>query len=47
MKVAILIYVNDLLLIGSSHDKIQELKEELSLRFRMKNLESAVCFLEM
>jgi hypothetical protein len=47
IKIAVIIYVDDLLLIESDSEKIRDLKRRLGERFDMKNQESAACFLDM
>src|SRR5437016_5876161 len=47
MKIAVIIYVDDLLLIGSDIEKIRDLKRRLGERFDMKDLGPAACFLGM
>jgi hypothetical protein len=45
--IVILIYVDDLLIIGANQEKIRELKKSLSSKFKMKNLGLVASFLEM
>jgi hypothetical protein len=43
----VLIYVDDLLLIGSQREQISSLKKDLAKRFKMKDLGAAACFIGM
>ena len=45
IKVAVVIYVDDLLIIGSNKEKIRDLKKRLGERFDIKDLGPATCFL--
>ncbi|KAF7842361.1 berberine bridge enzyme-like 8 [Senna tora] len=45
MQLLVLLYVDDMIMIGSDEDEISSLRHNLSLRFDMKNLGEVDCFL--
>ncbi|KAK3043577.1 hypothetical protein RJ639_002156 [Escallonia herrerae] len=44
-RVVVLLYVDDMIITGNNEDEISRLKNDLSIRFEMKNLGEVGCFL--